>query len=39
MEGIFEKIVYKYAVDFFDDNNIFYQYQFGFRNIILQAMP
>ena len=28
---IFEKIVYKYVVDFLDDNNIFYQYQFGFR--------
>ena len=28
---IFEKIVYKYVVDFLDDNNIFYQYQFSFR--------
>ena len=28
---IFEKIVYKYVVDFLDDNNILYQYQFGFR--------
>ena len=28
---IFEKSVYKYVVDFLDNNNIFYQYQFGFR--------
>ena len=28
---IFEKFVYKYVVDFLDENNIFYQYQFCFR--------
>ena len=28
---IFEKIVYKYVIDFFDDNNILYGHQFGFR--------
>ena len=28
---IFEKIVYKYVLDFFDDNNILYDHQFGFR--------
>ena len=30
--SVFEKIVYKYVVEFLDDNNILYQYQFGFRN-------
>ena len=28
---IFEKIVYKYVKDFFDDNNILHDHQFGFR--------
>ena len=28
---IFEKIVYKYVIDFFDDNHILYDHQFGFR--------
>ena len=28
---IFEKIIYKYVLDFFDDNNILYDHQFGFR--------
>ena len=28
---IFEIIVYKYVIDFFDDNNIMYDHQFGFR--------
>ena len=28
---ILEKIVYKYVVDFLDDNNKLVQYQFGFR--------
>ena len=28
---IFDKIVYKYVLDLFDDNNILYDYQFGFR--------
>ena len=28
---VFEKLLYKYLLDFFDDNDIFYQHQFGFR--------
>ena len=28
---VFEKIVHKYIVEFLDDNNIVYEYQFGFR--------
>ena len=28
---VFEKIVHKYIVEFLDDNNILYEYQFGFR--------
>ena len=28
---IFEKIVFKYVIRFLDDNNILYEYQFGFR--------
>ena len=28
---IFEKIVYKYVIDFFDYHNILYDHQFGFR--------
>ena len=27
---VFEKLLYKYLLDFFDDNDIFYQNQFGF---------
>ena len=27
---VFEKLLYKYLLDFFDDNDIFYQHQFGF---------
>ena len=28
---IFEKIVFKYLIEFLNDNNIPYEYQFGFR--------
>ena len=28
---IFEKIVFKHVLRFLDDNNILYEYQFGFR--------
>ena len=28
---IFEKIVFKYLIEFLNDNNILYEYQFGFR--------
>ena len=28
---IIEKVVASYVSDFFDDNNLFYKYQFGFR--------
>ena len=28
---IFEKIVYKYVIDFFDDDTILYDHRFGFR--------
>ena len=28
---VFEKLLYKYLLDCFDDNDIFYQHQFGFR--------
>ena len=34
---IFEKVMASYVIDFFDNNNMFYKYQFGFRKTTLQA--
>ena len=31
LSKIIEKVVASYVSDFFDDNNLFYKYQFGFR--------
>ena len=28
---VFEKLLYKYLLDFLDSNNVIYKYQFGFR--------
>ena len=28
---IFEKVMFTYVIEFLDENNIIYQYQFGFR--------
>ena len=28
---IFEKVIFRYVIEFFEENNILYEYQFGFR--------
>ena len=35
---IFEKVMFTYVIAFLDENNILYEYQFGFRTIIQQVM-
>ena len=35
---IFEKVMFTYVIEFLDENNILYEYQFGFQKIIQQVM-
>ena len=39
IEKILEKLIYKRLCTFFNNNNIIYNLQFGFRQNILHLMP
>ena len=35
---IFEKVIFRYVIEFLEENNILYEYQFGFRKKIIQQV-